>query len=101
MRANTLSIGTRALRGAVTTVLATVLGGTLFSNPVAAKDREVNIALHVSTMGFDLGRPADARKIYTRIEQAAWKACNTGVRVAGGSNAGNPRARADGRPVTE
>jgi UrcA family protein len=57
------------------------LGSTLFCHTLAAKDREVTIALHVSTVGFDLGRAADARKIYARLDKAAWEACNSGNRV--------------------
>jgi UrcA family protein len=72
---NTLITGARALLGTL------VVASMLFSNTLNAKDREVTIALHVSTVGFDLTRPADARKIYARLESAAWEACNSGGRV--------------------
>jgi UrcA family protein len=75
MYANTPGPGAQALLSVV------VLAGALFSNTLAAKDHEVIVALHVSTAGFDLGRPADARKIYTRLDKAAWEACNGGERV--------------------
>jgi len=75
MYANALAAGARALLGTI------AVASIFFSDPLAAKDREVTIALHVSTVGIDLSRPADARKIYTRLDRAAWAACNTGDRV--------------------
>jgi UrcA family protein len=75
MYANTPGPGVRALLSVV------AVAGALFSNTLAAKDHEVTIALHISTAGFDLGRPTDARKIYTRLNKAAWEACNGGDRV--------------------
>ena len=75
MYANTLATSARALFGTL------AIASALFSNALAAKDLEVTIALHVSTEGFDLSRPADARKIYARLDKAAWEACNNGNRV--------------------
>ena len=48
---------------------------TLFAGNVAAKDRYVTVAIHVSTQGLDLRQPADARKLYTRLQHAAWVLC--------------------------
>jgi len=75
MYANTLATGARALLGTI------AVASTLFSNTLAAKDHAVTISLPVSTVGFDLSRPADAQRIYTRLEKAAWEACNNGGRV--------------------
>jgi UrcA family protein len=56
--------------------------GMLFGgHTAAAKDHNVTVAIHVSTEGLDLSRPADARTFYTRLENAAWVACTRGNRV--------------------
>jgi UrcA family protein len=75
MYANSHATSARALLGTL------AITSALFSNALAAKDHEVTIALHVSTAGFDLSRPKDARKIYTRLDKAAWEACSGGDRV--------------------
>jgi UrcA family protein len=69
-----------------TAVLSVVLSAAaiacpLFAGNVAAKDYTVTVAIHVSTQGLDLSQPADARKFYTRLENAAWVACTRGNRV--------------------
>jgi UrcA family protein len=55
---------------------------TLFAGDVAAKDHDVTVAIHVSAQGLDLTQPADAQKLYTRLQSAAWVACTRGDRVA-------------------
>jgi UrcA family protein len=69
-----------------TAVLSVVLSAAaiacpLFAGNVVAKDYTVTVAIHVSTQGLDLSQPADARKFYTRLENAAWVACTRGNRV--------------------
>jgi UrcA family protein len=69
-----------------TAVLSVVLSAAaiacpLFAGNVAAKDYTLTVAIHVSTQGLDLSQPADARKFYTRLENAAWVACTRGNRV--------------------
>src|SRR5215472_7078136 len=59
----------RSLVGAVTVLCS------LFAGNVAAKDHHVTVAIHVSTQGLDLSQPADARKLYTRLQHAAWALC--------------------------
>ena len=51
------------------------------SCPVQASDREVTVEVSVSTAGLDLTQPAVARKLYTRLENAAYLACSSGKRV--------------------
>jgi UrcA family protein len=60
---------------------AAAVACTLFAGIVAAKDKEVTVAFHVSTKGLDLSQPADARKFYTRLEEAARLVCTDGTRV--------------------
>jgi UrcA family protein len=69
-----------------TIVINAILGAAaiacpLFAGNVAAQDHKVTVAIHVSTQGLDLSRPADARTFYTRLENAAWVACTRGNRV--------------------
>lgn len=54
---------------------------TLFGSYAAAGDHNVDVAIHVSTQGLDLNRPADAHAFYTRLKNAAWVACTRGNRV--------------------
>jgi UrcA family protein len=59
-----------------------VVAGILFAtNSAVAKDYDVTVVLHVSTKGFDLSKPTDARTFYARLENAAWVACTRGNRV--------------------
>ena len=51
------------------------------SYPVQASDREVAVAISVSTAGLDLSQPAVAQKLYTRLENAAYLVCGSGRRV--------------------
>jgi UrcA family protein len=60
---------------------AAAVACTLFAGSVAANDKEVTVAFHVSTKGLDLSQPADARKFYTRLEEAARVVCTDGNRV--------------------
>jgi UrcA family protein len=53
---------------------------TLVAGEVAARD--VTVAIHVTTTGLDLRQPADAHKLYVRLENAAWQACTNGNQVA-------------------
>jgi UrcA family protein len=75
MYTKTASASSWSLLGAAAVVC------TLFGGNVAAKDYNVTVAIHVSTAGLDLNRPADARKFYTRLEYAARVACTRGNRV--------------------
>jgi UrcA family protein len=59
---------------------ATVVG-MLPGGNVAAKDKIVTVAIHVSAQGLDLSQPADAQTFYTRLQNAAWVACTRGDRV--------------------
>jgi UrcA family protein len=60
---------------------AAAVACTLFVGSVAAKDHGVTIAIHVSTQGLDLGQPAGAHELYTRLQRAARVACTHGNRV--------------------
>lgn len=68
--------GTRSILG-----VAAAAGMLFACNTAPAKDHNVTVAIHVSTQGFDLNRPTDARTFYARIENAAWIACTRGDRV--------------------
>ena len=64
----------------------TILGSAaaacaLFAGNVAAKDKIVTVAIHVSAQGLDLSQPVDAHTFYTRLQNAAWMACTRGDRV--------------------
>ena len=72
------------VRVAVTRAL-TLLGAsvvcTLFAANVSAKGEIVTDSVKVSPEGLDLSQPADARKFYARLENAAWVVCTRGTRV--------------------
>ena len=68
--------GARMVVGAATVIC------TLFAGTVAAEDHSVTVAIRVSTQGLDLARSADARKLYTRLRNAAWVACTRADQVA-------------------
>ena len=53
----------------------------VLSASVHAKSHEVIDKLTVSTAGLDLRQPADARKLFSRIEKAADILCTRGMRV--------------------
>jgi len=76
MYAKAVVTSTRLLIG-----LATVVS-MLFVGNVAAKDKIVTVAIHVSAKGLDLSKPADAQTFYTRLQYAAWVACTRGDQVA-------------------
>lgn len=58
---------------------AAAVAFTLFAGSAAA--REVTVAIPVSAQGFDLSKPADARRFYFRLQLAATVACTHGNRV--------------------
>ena len=60
---------------------AAAVACTLFAGNVAAEDRTVTVAVHVSTRGLDLSQPAGAHEFYTRLQRAARVACTDGNRV--------------------
>ena len=61
---------------------AAIVLGTLFAGNVAAGEKIVTVAIHVSAKGLDLSKPADAQTFYTRLQYAAWVACTRGDQVA-------------------
>src|ERR1700730_8408265 len=61
--------------------VAAAVACTLFAGNLAAKDRTVTVALHVSAQGLDLSQPADAQTFYTRLKNAAWVVCTRANRV--------------------
>jgi UrcA family protein len=62
-------------------VAAVTVAATLLTGNVAAGDHYVTVAIHVSTQGVDLTRPAAAQKLYTRLQNAARVACTRGDQV--------------------
>jgi UrcA family protein len=62
-------------------VCATTLAGAILTGAAAAADHNVTVAMHVSAQGLDLSQPADAKTLYTRLENAAWVACTRGNRA--------------------
>jgi UrcA family protein len=56
-------------------VAAAAVASLLIAGNVAAKDRTVTVAIHVSAQGLHLSQPADARKFYFRLQLAATVAC--------------------------
>jgi UrcA family protein len=61
-------------------VIATILFAGAGAGAVA-EDHDFTIAIHVSPQKLDLSQPADARKFYQRLQQAARVACTHGYRV--------------------
>ena len=61
--------------------LAAAAACAVLSGPVQANDHEVTVKISVSTAGLDLSQPADARKVYARIQDAADIVCTLGTRV--------------------
>jgi UrcA family protein len=59
-------------------VACMLFAGSVMGND---KDHTVIVSLHVSAEGLDLSQPADARRFYTRLENAAWVVCTHGNRV--------------------
>jgi UrcA family protein len=70
-----------ALTSARLLVGAATIVGTLCAGNVAAESHDVTVAINVSTQGLDLTQPADAHKLYTRLQDAARVACTSGDRV--------------------
>jgi UrcA family protein len=60
---------------------AAAVACTLFAGNVAADDRPVTVAIHVSTRGLDLRQPAGAHEFYTRLQRAARVVCTDGDRI--------------------
>jgi UrcA family protein len=60
---------------------AAAVACTLFAGNVAAEDRIVTVAIHVSTQGLDLRQPAGVHEFYTRLQRGARMVCTHGDRV--------------------
>ena len=58
-----------------------MVAGAVSAGNVAAKDRNVTVAIPVSADGLDLSQPEGARAFYSRIKNAAWVACTRADRV--------------------
>jgi UrcA family protein len=61
--------------------IAAAAACALLAGAAQADDRDVTIAITVSTAGLDLSQPAGAREAYRRIEHAAYIACTRGNRL--------------------
>lgn len=70
-----------ALMNACSMLGAAAVASTFLAGNVVAEDRRVTVSKSVSTRGLDLSQPADARKFYARLENAAWMVCTVGNRV--------------------
>ena len=75
MYSKTVAMSARRVLGAA------AVACTLFAGNVAADDRTVTVAIHVSTQGLDLKQPAGAHEFYTRLQRAARVVCTHGDRV--------------------
>ena len=61
-----------------------ILGAAAIACAVSAGNvsaKEVTVSVQVSHKGLDLSKPADAKKFYTRLQNAAWLVCTRGTRV--------------------
>jgi UrcA family protein len=58
---------------------AAAVACALSAGTVSAK--EVAVSVQVSHQGLDLSKPADAKKFYTRLQNAAWLVCTRGTRA--------------------
>jgi UrcA family protein len=65
----------------VRTLLAIIIAGSLVAGIAQAKEHTVVISNTVSTSGLDLGDPADAQTLYTRLRRAANDVCTRSTRV--------------------
>jgi UrcA family protein len=63
------------------TLLAMVIAGSLFAGMAQAKDYRVIVSKPVSTAGLDLGKPADAQRLYMRLRWAATDVCTRSLHV--------------------
>jgi UrcA family protein len=60
---------------------AAVVACTFFAGNLAAKEREVTVAIQVNSRGLDISKPAGTREFYVRVQRAARIACTDGMRV--------------------
>jgi UrcA family protein len=63
------------------TCVAALAACALLSGPIRAGERIVTVKVSVTTAGLDVGRPADARELYSRLQHAANVVCGNGMRV--------------------
>jgi len=54
---------------------------SLLSGSIQAKERIVTLKVSVNTAGLDVGQPAGARQLYSRLQHAANVVCGNGGRV--------------------
>jgi len=65
----------------ISSLLGAAAGCALFVGSVEAGDRTVTEAYQVKTQDLDLTRPADAKILYVRLQNAAWFVCEQGMRA--------------------
>jgi UrcA family protein len=71
--------------------IAALTACAVLSRPVQAEERPVSVKISVDTAGLDLGDPAVARRVYYRLQHAAFIACHGGDRVGLAPVANYPR----------
>jgi UrcA family protein len=63
------------------TYVAALATCVLLSGPIRAGERIVTVKVSVTTTGLDVGQPAGARELYSRLQHAANVVCGNGMRV--------------------
>ena len=61
--------------------IAAAVACALLSGPIQAEEQIVTIKESVSSAGIDANQPADARKLYSRLQKAAHIVCGPGNRL--------------------
>jgi len=76
-----MNIRAPVLNAKAFTYAAALAASALLSGAIQAEDRIVSVKVSVSTAGLDLGQPAGARALYTRLQHAATAVCGSRIQV--------------------
>jgi UrcA family protein len=76
-----MNIRAPVLNAKAFTYVAALAACALLSAPIQSKERIVTLKVSVNTAGLDVGQPAGARELYSRLRHAANVVCGNGMRV--------------------
>ena len=76
-----MNIRAPVLNAKAFTCVAALAACALLSGPIQAQERIVTVKVSVNTAGLDVGQPAGARRLYSRLQHAANVVCGNGMRV--------------------
>ncbi|HEX3845997.1 MAG TPA: UrcA family protein [Steroidobacteraceae bacterium] len=60
---------------------AAVLSSCLAGAAAAGDAPSIALSVQVNSQGLDLQRPADMRRLYSRLKHAAWDVCSNATRI--------------------